>query len=464
MANRLTTEEWVQKAKALWGDTYDYSQVEYVYAKIKVRVICPEHGPWDCKPDLHTSKRHMRGCPVCGGSKRKSYEEFLKDARRVHGNRYEYPKFEYKNSKAPVGIVCEKHGRFEQSPDSHINHRSGCPLCADEERSESSLLSEHEYLRRLEEACHNNDTTVELVPGSYKGMNRPAQVECSKHGLQRPRRASSVILGTHACIDCALENQNNLQYSTESFREMLLVKFNSEYEIGDFEYEGKETLITMACPKPGHGEFTKRAGDFYKNVGCPKCRRVVGLQQRFEAWKREAAEIHEGRYDYSRVDYTDQHASVLIGCPVHGYYEQPPTVHLKSGCRLCADAELKGLYSERFFKKHQERKDDPATLYYLRFHIDGVTFYKVGLTVTSIRKRFAMVIAAGGTFEVLGELRTTLFDAWSRESAIQSTHGDAHRYRPKLATRTPRQLRIGPTECFDEPLPQKAYEKYFAKA
>lgn len=44
MPKKLTTEEWVAKARAVHGDRYDYSKVEYINGKTKVCIICPEHG------------------------------------------------------------------------------------------------------------------------------------------------------------------------------------------------------------------------------------------------------------------------------------------------------------------------------------------------------------------------------------------------------------------------------------
>ena len=41
---KLTTEEFIAKAKAVHGDRYDYSKVKYVDSKTKICIICKEHG------------------------------------------------------------------------------------------------------------------------------------------------------------------------------------------------------------------------------------------------------------------------------------------------------------------------------------------------------------------------------------------------------------------------------------
>ena len=47
---RLTVEEFISRAKNLYGDKYDYSKVEYKNTETKVCIICPEHGEWWVTP------------------------------------------------------------------------------------------------------------------------------------------------------------------------------------------------------------------------------------------------------------------------------------------------------------------------------------------------------------------------------------------------------------------------------
>ena len=90
MAKKLTTSEWILKAQAVHGSRYDYSEVDYINAKTKVRVGCPVHGIWECQPSNHVS--HGRGCPTCGGSAPKTTDEFIVDANKVHTLTYNYSK------------------------------------------------------------------------------------------------------------------------------------------------------------------------------------------------------------------------------------------------------------------------------------------------------------------------------------------------------------------------------------
>lgn len=64
--NQLTTEEFIAKARAVYGDKYDYSKVVYVNNRTKVCIICPEHGEFWMTPDNHLRGRR---CIYCSGKK-----------------------------------------------------------------------------------------------------------------------------------------------------------------------------------------------------------------------------------------------------------------------------------------------------------------------------------------------------------------------------------------------------------
>lgn len=134
----LTTEGFIEKAKKVHGDKYNYSKVEYKGCKEKITIICPIHGEFVQTPNDHLSGY---GCKKCGNKStwdnrgRITTEEFIKRAKQVHGNKYDYSEVEYKNRRTKVKIICHKcykngdeHGAFYQNPDLHINGR-GCPHC-----------------------------------------------------------------------------------------------------------------------------------------------------------------------------------------------------------------------------------------------------------------------------------------------------------------------------------------------
>ena len=59
---------------------------------------------------------------------RKTREQFLIDAEKVHGDRYSYSKSLYVNAETKLIISCKEHGDFLQTPSSH-QRGHGCSKC-----------------------------------------------------------------------------------------------------------------------------------------------------------------------------------------------------------------------------------------------------------------------------------------------------------------------------------------------
>lgn len=122
-----TTFDFVEEAKAVHGERYDYSDTVYTGAKDKVSIVCREtgHGAF-----LAAAEHHLQGtgCPTCAG-KNISTASFILAARDVHGNKYDYADSLYTGAKAGLSIKCRKHGEFTMNPNNHLAGQ-GCPKCA----------------------------------------------------------------------------------------------------------------------------------------------------------------------------------------------------------------------------------------------------------------------------------------------------------------------------------------------
>jgi hypothetical protein len=135
MREKITKEDFIRRARIEHGEIYDYSLVEYINIKTKVKIICPEHGIFEQTPDNHLRgniyklKKKGNGCPDCRKKFNLTNFEFISSAKKIHGEKYIYDEVVYKNYKTKVKIICKKHGPFEQSPINHITGSCGCPKC-----------------------------------------------------------------------------------------------------------------------------------------------------------------------------------------------------------------------------------------------------------------------------------------------------------------------------------------------
>ena len=129
---RPSTQVFIESARQIHGDRYDYSKVDYKQCEEKVIIICKLHGEFKQRPVCHLNRSH--GCPKCGiktqsDTKRSTIETFIRRSRRIHGNLYNYSKAVYVNNETNLEIICKKHGSFFQSPASHLYQKAGCPKC-----------------------------------------------------------------------------------------------------------------------------------------------------------------------------------------------------------------------------------------------------------------------------------------------------------------------------------------------
>lgn len=174
MSKRLTTEEFIKKSIKKHGNKYDYSKVEYVNTKTKVYIICPEHGEFWQSPDHHLQGH---GCPKCSGLVTNT-KEFIEKAKSVHGNKYDYSKVKYVNCHTKVCIICPEHGEFWQNPSDHING-SGCPKCKAEKIGNINRKGKYSF---IEEAKNVHGDKYDYSKVEYTNNKAKVCIICHEHG------------------------------------------------------------------------------------------------------------------------------------------------------------------------------------------------------------------------------------------------------------------------------------------
>lgn len=129
---QLTTEKFIENAKLVHGNKYNYSLSKYINNYTKIEIICPIHGLFSQIPINHINKK--RDCYKCGILKiknktKKNTNSFLLDAEKIHNKKYNYSLTEYDGAHKKLKIICKKHGIFMQTPDNHL-HGKGCINCS----------------------------------------------------------------------------------------------------------------------------------------------------------------------------------------------------------------------------------------------------------------------------------------------------------------------------------------------
>ncbi|HLP27485.1 MAG TPA: DUF723 domain-containing protein [Candidatus Didemnitutus sp.] len=394
---RKSNDSFVEAARKVHGERYDYTESVYFTARLKLVIRCKEHGPFEQVPYVHLKGG---GCPQCanssaGKAQRDSVHGFIDKAREKYGEKFDYSQVKYVNAWTPVLISCPTHGAFSQTPAAHLHNTTyGCPSCANDDRT-----------------------------------NRG-------RGSRAPR----------------LQDRSN----TAEFIERAVAIHDGKYDYSLVNYISSKEKVTIVCKD--HGAFLQVASTHLAGRGCPKCGELrISLSQRqtVDDFIARARLVHGDKFDYSKVQYKTARTQVTIICPVHGEFQQPPDGHLNRGCRKCADDDLPGAYSTKVLSRDPDLASRPAILYYLAFESNtGERFFKVGITLNSVKERFAGYGAAGYHFTVLGEKRLPLLEAFETEQVLISSHVKAHHYSPQRGNREQSKRFGGRKECFSVPLPE----------
>ena len=226
--NQLTTEQFIEKARKVHGDKYDYTKVVYTNNRTKVVIICPKHGEFKQTPGSHLEGRGCEECRKENLSKMKtsSTEQFIEKARKIHGNKYDYSKVEYIRSSKPVCIVCPEHGEFWQTPNNHLRG-NGCQKCYDERRGNSQRATKEQFIEKAKE-IHGNKYDYSKV--EYVNCSTNVTIVCPEHGefFQRPDHHLTSKCGCPKCQSKHLQIEirdflakNNILFEEEKTFEWL---------------------------------------------------------------------------------------------------------------------------------------------------------------------------------------------------------------------------------------------------
>lgn len=193
-SNTMTPEVFLARAFKKHNDFYSYENMNFNKASENIKVACPKHGDFSVMPSKHLSgtgcpkcakiKRFQKqekvviekiktihgthfsfekfiyngshahsvmicnttgmeykttphtllqghGCKFCNGQFSYDTPTFIKKAKEIHGDKYNYEQTSYSGLNVPVCIYCNTHEElFYIKPSNHIHGRSGCQKCA----------------------------------------------------------------------------------------------------------------------------------------------------------------------------------------------------------------------------------------------------------------------------------------------------------------------------------------------
>ena len=187
--------------------------------------------------------------------KRLTTEEFVEKTRKIHGNKYDYSKVEYKDSHTKVSIICPIHGEFLQTPNNHLNGQQ-CPFC-----SYPNINLSKEKFVSLAKNVHGDKYDYSKVV--YKNAKDKLIIICPIHGEFLQSFEKHVVRG-QGCPKCAGKNKDASEFIFQANK-----IHKNKYDYSKTNYISATTKVTIICPI--HGEFLQAPAKHLCGDGCPKC-------------------------------------------------------------------------------------------------------------------------------------------------------------------------------------------------
>lgn len=316
-----TIEDFVALATITHGNKYDYTYVNKINAKIKIKILCHIHGEFYQLPGAHLKGS---GCKKCVYDlKRSNTDEFIEKAKIIHSNKYCYNKSNYIDSNVKVIITCNLHGDFMQKPNCHLSG-NGCPKCNGAQR-----LTDKEFIDKANSAHDNKYNYSKVI---YINNKTKITIICNKHG-EFKQAPDKHLLG-NGCPKCAKESLSKLySFTKDEFIECATKFHGNKYDYSSVDYINAKTKIKIICKI--HGEFMQTPGSHLKYTGCTVCSGRMPLNT--ASFIKRAIVIHNNKYDYSKSNFTSSRDKLDIICKLHGLFKQQAGHHLQGhGCPKCS--------------------------------------------------------------------------------------------------------------------------------
>lgn len=201
---KSNTADFIEKAKKIHGDAFDYTETKYNGRANKIKIICTKHREENINIIADKHLKGNSGCKKCSVEKLRATrgyttEEIKEKAKQIHGDKYDYTDSEYVNNKTKIIIKCSLHGSYKQLFQSHING-TGCPKCGMVKIGNIKRSNKEEFVERSNK-IHNNLYDYSLV--EYTSDKKHVEIICKIHGIFKKTPHNHLYgIGCNKCTLC----------------------------------------------------------------------------------------------------------------------------------------------------------------------------------------------------------------------------------------------------------------------
>ncbi len=179
-------EIFVKNALKKYGNKFDYSKVDYIDSQSKIIIVCKKHGDFLKTPAKHLFHKHS--CPSCA---KEGYSEavkiskidFMKKAKSIHGDKYNYIKTTIGRMSDKIEIYCNLHKQyFIQQQSVHLDGRIGCKECLRKIKEDyNHTIYKENFIQSFVKKFGDN---YDFSQVKYINNTTPVIVKCIKHNIE----------------------------------------------------------------------------------------------------------------------------------------------------------------------------------------------------------------------------------------------------------------------------------------
>jgi very-short-patch-repair endonuclease len=221
---------FLDRARVLFGDTYEYDESTYTNMKKLMKINCSQHGWFIKSPCRHLKGEGCKKCSFIKSSRLRTlpFVDFVRRSKETHGDRYVYDESCYRSTNRKAGITCSIHGVFWQLPRRHMQGH-GCRTCAFESTASIKSISFDEFVRRSRE---NHIVQYEYIKDSYLNLQNRVRIVCPVHG-EFSQKAADHIRGSN----CSLCRISSGEEAIARCLRMLGVSFEPQKSFEDLAFK-----------------------------------------------------------------------------------------------------------------------------------------------------------------------------------------------------------------------------------
>jgi very-short-patch-repair endonuclease len=228
---RISTEDVINKFKTIHKDEFDYSLVNYVNQKTKLKIICKKHGLFE---QLYYNHLSGSKCPICVGNNiKRDNKTFIRDAIGIYGeNKFDYGLVEYVNNTKLIKIKCNKCNNVFNTIPYNFLRGCGCKMCNRKKLSDSRVRSVDE-IKKIANNVHNNIYDYSLLVSV--NSRKKVKIVCHKHGVFE--QILSIHLRGHGCPLC---NISKGEFKIKQWLDDKKIKY-----IQQFKFHGCKNILPL---------------------------------------------------------------------------------------------------------------------------------------------------------------------------------------------------------------------------